>query len=895
MLFVSGKNSLLATAVGGGTMPSTDEFSSSTTYPVADNTPPTIELIGPSLINVPIGEIFYDPGVKAFDDVDGDLSNSVVVTGEVDTSIEGEYRIRYAVHDASFNWADIDRLVIVENSSAITSSSTSNITDTTQPTITSVFPHYPAVDETITVEGVNFINVNSVILVDVNVKGGMDYPTSFTNVDESKIFVHQPSNLPEGTFSILVNTNNGTALMESAFEVIRYVPPENIPTPTSVVPYNVFPGDVVTVYGSHFSDVVKANLIDGQVKGGMDYPVTFTRKSDGEVSIRIPIDLPPNKYDLMLESSLGGAPLYDAIVVSSTTATSELPPPPIIHSINPEIAKVGDTVAIYGENFSTHSYLDIVDEDWTWSFFEISDTRAKFTVVSGFSIGDHYIRIKEKLAEERYQSNAVKLTVEGADDTTGFNSAPSITEEDKILPHIKISGLNPVYIELGSEYIDEGATAYDDVDGDLTADIDVYNRVNEGATGQYYVAYKVSDSSGNTISVKRIVYVRKGEPLIATTTDSVISPTTGEKTETSPTIDEPGTIDSTVSDIQTTDPVPTKPKEEYVEDNKEPLFEGDSNTRSTDTIPDESSENIKTEERLNDFGDTGGEKEERVAEDFADVFVVRTEKDFDTVYEEENEEIVEAIKVLKAEVVKEERLFEKREEKSFRNDSDKDGISDYDEVAIFKTNPFNKKTKEGDKTDSEKILAGINPVTDELISYEDPREAKPPVIKKYRVEKLEVRGVTPTTAPEEVSKSELVFEGEGLPNSFVTIYIFSTPIIVTVKTDGNGRWTYALDKELDDGQHEMYVATVDNSGKIVAKSEPIPFVKTANAAELGTSLATAEETGEGLAGTKYLIFMISAAIAGVLLMILLVGSDIRRARLEKVTLGENVNNDNRET
>jgi hypothetical protein len=77
----------------------------------------------------------------------------------------------------------------------------------------------------------------------------------------------------------------------------------------------------------------------------------------------------------------------------------------------------------------------------------------------------------------------------------------------------------------------------------------------------------------------------------------------------------------------------------------------------------------------------------------------------------------------------------------------------------------------------------------------------------------------------------LVFEGRALPNSFVTLYIFSTPVVVTVKTDEQGNWRYTLDTELEDGSHNLYVAMVNNNGRIVAKSPPVPFVKTAEAVE----------------------------------------------------------------
>lgn len=80
------------------------------------------------------------------------------------------------------------------------------------------------------------------------------------------------------------------------------------------------------------------------------------------------------------------------------------------------------------------------------------------------------------------------------------------------------------------------------------------------------------------------------------------------------------------------------------------------------------------------------------------------------------------------------------------------------------------------------------------------------------------------------SGKKIKLSGKALPNMFLTIYIFSDdPVVITVKTDENGNWNYELDKELADGKHEAYVAVTENSGKIIAKSEPIAFVKTAEA------------------------------------------------------------------
>jgi hypothetical protein len=160
-------------------------------------------------------------------------------------------------------------------------------------------------------------------------------------------------------------------------------------------------------------------------------------------------------------------------------------------------------------------------------------------------------------------------------------------------------------------------------------------------------------------------------------------------------------------------------------------------------------------------------------------------------------------------------------------DSDSDGVSDYDEIYIYKTDPEKAKTRGDGKTDGEKISEGINPLSEgeEKINYEDPREDKESFVSdSYRVEKVQLL---------KENKDKLVFEGVALPNTYVTIYVYSTPIVVTVKTNESGQWSYELEKELENGEHQMYVASVDATGKIVARSNPILFTKTAEAATIG--------------------------------------------------------------
>ena len=63
-------------------------------------------------------------------------------------------------------------------------------------------------------------------------------------------------------------------------------------------------------------------------------------------------------------------------------------------------------------------------------------------------------------------------------------------------------------MELGSIYTDAGATAVDNIDGDITANIVRYSTVDVNTVGTYTVTYNVSDAAGNAATqVSRTVNI----------------------------------------------------------------------------------------------------------------------------------------------------------------------------------------------------------------------------------------------------------------------------------------------------------------------------------------------------------------------------------------------------
>jgi Domain of unknown function (DUF5011) len=81
------------------------------------------------------------------------------------------------------------------------------------------------------------------------------------------------------------------------------------------------------------------------------------------------------------------------------------------------------------------------------------------------------------------------------------------TSVDTTAPTISIVGQNSITLTVGDSYIDQGATALDDTDGDITATIVIANTVDTAIVGSYSVNYTATDLAGNTTTVTRVVDV----------------------------------------------------------------------------------------------------------------------------------------------------------------------------------------------------------------------------------------------------------------------------------------------------------------------------------------------------------------------------------------------------
>ncbi len=89
------------------------------TVKVGDFVAPTISLSGPTHSYVLVGTAYSEPGYSASDNIDGDISSKVTISGNVDTSKMGRNKITYTVTDAAGNTATASRSVFVYEKQAV--------------------------------------------------------------------------------------------------------------------------------------------------------------------------------------------------------------------------------------------------------------------------------------------------------------------------------------------------------------------------------------------------------------------------------------------------------------------------------------------------------------------------------------------------------------------------------------------------------------------------------------------------------------------------------------------------------------------------------------------------------------------------------------------------------
>ena len=156
----------------------------------------------------------------------------------------------------------------------------------------------------------------------------------------------------------------------------------------------------------------------------------------------------------------------------------------------PEITLLGDASVSVGQSSG-----DYDDAGATANDLNDGDITSSIVTVNPVQIGT-------------VGSYTVTYNVTDSDGNAAAEVTRTVNVIDDVVPVITLTGDTPVTVEVGSTYTDAGATATDNLDGDITNSIVVVNSVNTTKLGTYTVTYNVADSNGNAaVEVTRTVNV----------------------------------------------------------------------------------------------------------------------------------------------------------------------------------------------------------------------------------------------------------------------------------------------------------------------------------------------------------------------------------------------------
>ena len=280
-------------------------------------------------------------------------------------------------------------------------------------------------------------------------------------IDASAVDTNTP-----GSYSVTYNVSdaagNAADQVSRTVNVVDTTPPEI--TLTGANPQTISVGDAYVELGATASDNV-----------------------DGDISANIVIDASavdtntPDSYNVTynVSDAAGNAATQ---VTRTVNVVDNTPPEITLTGANPQTISVGDAYVELGATAS-----DNVDGDISANI--VIDASAVDTSTVG--------------------SYSVTYNVSDAAGNAADQVSRTVNVVDTTPPEITLTGANPQTISVGDAYVELGATASDNVDGDISANIVIdASAVDTNAYGQYIVTYNVSDSSGNAaVEVSRTVNV----------------------------------------------------------------------------------------------------------------------------------------------------------------------------------------------------------------------------------------------------------------------------------------------------------------------------------------------------------------------------------------------------
>ncbi len=471
-----------------------------------DKEGPVITLTGETVINLHQGDTFTDPGATATDNIDGSVD--VTVSGEVDSTTIGTYILTYTAVDAAGNSSSTTRTV--------------NIVDVSVDVIAPVITLNG--EATISLhQGDNFTDPGATAVDDVD---GVVNVTVSGSVDTDTI----------GSYTLVYAAVDAAGNITTALRTVNVVDTSADITPPAITlnggeEMTINEGDSFTDPGATAVDNVDASVVVNST-GSVDTNTigTYTIEYDAvdtAGNVATTVSRTVHVADLIAPViTLNG----DSTLTVALGATFTDPGATAVDDIDGTIAvTVTGTVDTNtaGTYTLTYTATDAADNTATVTrTVNVADVTPPTITLNGSATmdinqGDTFTDPGASATDNVDGSVAVTTTgsvdvntvgtytlTYRAVDAAGNESTETRTVNvlDITPPVVTLNGDNPINLFVNETFNDPGATAIDDVDGNLTVTVGG-DTVDTSTSGTYIVTYSATDSAGNSDSVTRTVYV----------------------------------------------------------------------------------------------------------------------------------------------------------------------------------------------------------------------------------------------------------------------------------------------------------------------------------------------------------------------------------------------------
>lgn len=408
---------------------------------VEDKTVPVITLIGDEMLEVIEGDEYEEPGFVSTHEREGDLTSSVAVTGNVDTSVPGVYTITYIVSDKKGKTAEVIRIVNV-------------VKDTTVPVIT--------------------LMGNEIIeLTQGDEYAEPGYMATHEREGDLTPFVTVTGEVDTLIPNEYVITYTVSDSKGKTAETIRTV----IVTEEIIPPKDTEP-PLITLTGNEIIELTQGEFYTEP--GFTAFDETDGNLTSSVVVTGTPLVLIPGTYTITYTVNDAAGNTASAMRTVNVVIPKDITPPVITLIGGAEIE------IIQGGQYTEPGYI---------AFDERDGTLTSSVMITG-SV--------DTSVPETY---TLSYTVSDA-----AGNQASVTRTVKVLartaPAIMQIGSNPIVLHLGgTPYTEQGAYAFDDLEGNISSKITTSGNVDTGRAGTYYVMYSVTNSAGMKSSVTRTVRV----------------------------------------------------------------------------------------------------------------------------------------------------------------------------------------------------------------------------------------------------------------------------------------------------------------------------------------------------------------------------------------------------